>query len=124
MSNKVMGEIPLNVAGTERTLQFTFETFEEIGQQLGLEDFNEVIQRIVADLNGSVKMRTFWIMLAAALRPNWPEVDVADLRRAFQPRDLKRVGEAMMTAFQVSLPDEDAEAEAAASGGPPEAAAA
>src|SRR5688500_16844314 len=107
MANRVMGEVSLEIAGEPRVLDFTFETFEAIGQQIGSDDFVATIKKIGADLSGEVNFKTLWVILAEALRENWPEVSVAALRKSLRPRDMPKIVTALNDALQAALPEEE-----------------
>lgn len=104
-TNEVMGEVAVDIGGQARVLEFNFETFEQIGQQLDLPEFGEVVQKMVADFQGKIASRTFWIVLTEALREHWPEVTATELRRNLKPRDMERVAKAVVAAIDAAMPE-------------------
>jgi hypothetical protein len=102
--NHAMGESSVEIAGTERPLTFNFETFEQIGQKLGLDEFGDVVTKIAADFQGKTIGKTFWIVLIEAMREHWPEVDAPAVRRALKPRDMERVATALVAALNAAMP--------------------
>lgn len=108
-----MGEVSLTIAGEQRVLDFTFETFEQIGQQIGSDDFMATMRKIANDLAGDgqdgLNFKTFWIILAEGLREHWPDVTVQTLRKNLRPRDLPQITAAIKTAFERAQPEAEPE---------------
>ena len=103
-TNRAMGELSVDIGGTERPLSFNFETFEQIGQKLGLDEFGDVVTKIAADFQSKAIGKTFWIVLIEAMREDWPEVDLTAVRRALKPRDMERVATALVNALNTAMP--------------------